>query len=202
MKYTICNTGNGKKEVKFENGLTERIIKMKGKEIFRIPNPFLTGLNKVRFPMNFEGKIKDAVLVIMNGDGDFIKNNYVFQYVDRKYGETVRLETIEKYKNAKFGYIVKFWHTGFKVKKELIKNGVEFRTGLKEVFYDSIDEAENHKKDIIKQAKTIIRKPNQLKENLERSVVTDIAHFMYNDMERRNICNSWSLEVVQQEKLA
>lgn len=199
MNYELCNYGGNVKMVVFDNGLTERVIKMKGKEIFRIPNQFLTGLDKNIVPMSFENKIKDAVLVIMNGEGDFIRNNCVFRCVDRTEGEILRLETIQKYKDAKFGYILKYWHTGYNVKKELIKNGIEFCGEINEAYYESIEEAENHKKDILKQAKVIVR---ERKDNLKRSVVTDIAHSMYNDVASRNVCASWNLEVVQEKIFA
>lgn len=64
----------------------------------------------------FSGKPKDAIQCIKDGFGDcFVKSDlfgftmeHVVRFVDRKYGEDIRRNTIEGWKNAKFAYAVKF----------------------------------------------------------------------------------------------
>lgn len=64
----------------------------------------------------FSDHIKDAITCIKEGRGDVLTQitifsfpiDYVRKYIDREYGESLRARSIEGWKNAKFGYAVKF----------------------------------------------------------------------------------------------
>lgn len=64
----------------------------------------------------FNGKIKDAVECIRNDFGDAIQQSHlpsftmyhVVRYIDREYGESIRQQSIEGWKDTVFAYGVKF----------------------------------------------------------------------------------------------
>ena len=64
----------------------------------------------------FTGRIKDAIECIRNGFGDAIQQShllgfnmdYVVRYIDREYGESIRQQSIEDWKDTVFAYGVKF----------------------------------------------------------------------------------------------
>ena len=64
----------------------------------------------------FSDCIKDAITCIREGRGDVLCQitvfsfpiDYVRKYIDREYGESLRARSIEGWKNANFGYAVKF----------------------------------------------------------------------------------------------
>lgn len=83
-----------------------------GRRFFHVPNL----LNNPTFSMSsqlFVNRIKDAIDTIRNGDGDAIKTvplfggEYVVRYLDRTYGEKIRKQTLNGWKNAKFAYALR-----------------------------------------------------------------------------------------------
>lgn len=64
----------------------------------------------------FTGRIKDAVECIRNDFGDAIQQSHLFgftmdhvvRYIDREYGESIRQQSIEGWKDTVFAYGVKF----------------------------------------------------------------------------------------------
>ena len=60
---------------------------------------------------NYIDRIKDAIDMISNGNGDCLKTsssgNRVLYFLDRKIGDDLRKETIEGWKNTKFGWTIK-----------------------------------------------------------------------------------------------
>ena len=64
----------------------------------------------------FTGRIKDAIECIRNGFGDAIQQSHllgfnmdhVVRYIDREYGESIRQQSIESWKDTVFAYGVKF----------------------------------------------------------------------------------------------
>ena len=64
---------------------------------------------------SYNGRIKDAIDMIRNGNGDCLDqektfrgvNNHVLYFLDRKIGDDLRKETIENWKNIKFGWTIK-----------------------------------------------------------------------------------------------
>lgn len=63
---------------------------------------------------NYIDRIKDAIDMISNGNGDCIKvyssGNRVLYFLDRKIGDDLRKKTIEAWKNTKFGWAIKTIH--------------------------------------------------------------------------------------------
>lgn len=118
MKYEIINE-SGKKKVKFyeENGehIVDKVRDVKtdkyGHEYVRVPNP----KNPKHINM-FTGRIKDAVEQIRFGIGDCIISNggisfgsridSVALFLDREYGDKIKNQSIDGWKNAEFGYAI------------------------------------------------------------------------------------------------
>lgn len=111
----------------------------------------------------FSGRIKDAVSMIKNGDGDCIRStnslgrhNSLLYFLDRKIGEKFRQKSLEGWKNTKFGWIIK---TGYKnsfypyeplnVKDETISLFDDDKTPM---YFKHRDEAYKHVKILIDKA--------------------------------------------------
>lgn len=62
-------------------------------------------------PSNYTDRIKDAIDMISNGNGDYLKissgGHRVLYFLDRKIGDDLRKEAIEGWKNTKFGWAIK-----------------------------------------------------------------------------------------------
>ena len=99
-------------EIRFDNQVIIRKIWQDefGREFFNVPNL----LNNPKRMSNqlFHHRIKDAVDTIRNGDADVISRvdkfglETVVRYIDRDYGEKVREQFLEGWKDAKFAHIV------------------------------------------------------------------------------------------------
>ena len=118
MDYEVI-TRDGEKAVKFtwnDNGkIRERVNFVKrnfdGYEYVCVPNP----LNPKQI-FSFRGRIKDAVEQIRTGLGDCILQarygisvfvyDDVIMYLDRKFGDEIKKQSIEGWKDAKFGYSI------------------------------------------------------------------------------------------------
>lgn len=80
------------------------------REYFSVPN-LLNNPAKIT-NQSFNHRVKDAVDTIRNGDGDVILRlksfglEKVIRYLDRDYGEKVREQFFEGWKNVKFAHIV------------------------------------------------------------------------------------------------
>lgn len=65
--------------------------------------------------LSFTGRIRDAIETIRNGDGDivtvgeFLGNSItnVVYFLNREFGEEIRKQSLEGWKDAKFGWIIK-----------------------------------------------------------------------------------------------
>lgn len=110
----------GKKFVIFEDGCECPIFNDRADgEYFSVPNwvmetspEYETLLNMhFRYSLkSFTGRIKDALLSIMNGDGDAIcySRNHIWvnYYLDREVGEQYRTMTINGFKGMTFAYVI------------------------------------------------------------------------------------------------
>lgn len=96
----------------FADGSRKKMIKINDKygKYFEVDNELNTDLKScLRF--SDSGRIKDAVEMIRNGNGDCIssmkiigKVDKVLYFLDRKVGEELRHKSLEGWKNTKFGW--------------------------------------------------------------------------------------------------
>lgn len=98
-------------EIRFNDQVLKRHIRKNesGQEFFHVPN-LLNNPKKVPNQL-FHYRIKDAVETIRSGDADellSVKRGFesVIRYIDREHGEKIRKQSIEKWKDAKFAYMI------------------------------------------------------------------------------------------------
>ena len=119
MNYEIYFKNDEKypgNRVRFENGVDYCVNTDKeGREYFPVPNIYNDMENDRILKQLFVGRIKDAITTIRKGQGDVlsVSNMFgfaesVYRFVDRIYGEEMRQKTLEGWKNAEFGYSLKF----------------------------------------------------------------------------------------------
>ena len=99
-------------EIQFNGQVITRKLRQDelGLEYFNVPN-LLNHPERITNQL-FSHRIKDAVETIRNGDGDVLVTfqpfgfENVIRYLDRDYGEKVRVQFLKGWKNAKFAYII------------------------------------------------------------------------------------------------
>jgi hypothetical protein len=173
MNYEIYTTEQGEKRVKFENGRTHCINQDKnGYEYFSIINTKED--NKLGL---FSGRIKDAVECIREGEGDclevinlFGKSEHVIRFLDRKYGENLRQQSIEGWKDTEFGYSLKFGYKNSFNGSYFIKNDKTILSlwcdnPNEYIYFKTKDEAVKYKNDIINEANRFADKYNIVRLN-------------------------------------
>lgn len=70
--------------------------------------------------LSYIGRIKDAVDMIKNGNGDCIKSTNIFgseiikvvYFVDRKVGDELRKKSLDGWKDTEFGYGIEYGYKG------------------------------------------------------------------------------------------
>lgn len=96
----------------FSDGSRKKIIKIDDKygKYFEVDNELNTSI-KTCLRFSYSGRIKDAVEMIRNGNGDCILSmkiigrvDKVLYFLDRKVGEELRHKSLEGWKNTKFGW--------------------------------------------------------------------------------------------------
>ena len=172
-KYAIFKDGSIRKEIEIDQF---------GKEYFEISDwiqgtpemdEFNYGDFKESFKNSFKWKPEDAVESIRRGYGDVIARKFLFfgkkldvvlYFLDREYGEKLRKESIEGWKDTSFGYVLYFNDT------PLNRNG-EKDYEKEDVFFDDI-------KDVIKLAENMVNNALTIASNLIDLPYTDRMGFM------------------------
>lgn len=111
----------GDVRVRFEETGDDHCTEMdeNGQRYFAIPNIINPKWQECIMGTLFVGRIKDAYESIVRGHGDVIgttqmfgplgfQTESVYRYVDREYGEALRMKTLEGWKDTIFGYNVSF----------------------------------------------------------------------------------------------
>lgn len=98
----------------FADGSRKKIIQTSDKygKYFEVDNELNTDCESVlRF--SYSGRIKDAVEMIRNGNGDCIssteftgRTDEVLFFLDRRIGEELRQKSLEEWKNTRFGWAI------------------------------------------------------------------------------------------------
>ena len=98
----------------FSDGSRKKIIKIDDKygKYFEVDNELNTSI-KTCLRFSYSGRIKDAVEMIRNGNGDCISSmkiigrvDKVLYFLDRKVGEELRHKSLEGWKNTRFGWAI------------------------------------------------------------------------------------------------
>ena len=118
MKLSEVFIKNGAQWVTDESGYGYRVINSKeynGEEYIELQNHLNTD-DESPFNKFFSGRIKDAIETIKNGDGDAIRVGRFFNietinvvhFLNREFGEEIKKQSLEGWKDAKFGWVIKF----------------------------------------------------------------------------------------------
>ena len=176
----IVNLEQNVVEIQFGDLIIQRQIKMdsEGHQFFYVPNL----LNNPTFSMSsqlFVYHIKDAIETIRNGDGDAVGTipltggEYVVRYLDRTYGEKIRKQTLNGWKNAKFAYALRIG------KLELnTSDNVALFPDIPVRYFETEDAATFYLNKLIETAKQDVERFNSLAEtdNME-SFVNELKTF-------------------------
>ena len=151
----LDNSKNGipviRKYAIFKDGTPRRIIETddKGREYFSVPNwinndPEMDDFNycnsiKKYMKHSFLVKPKDMIESVRKGYGDVMCRNFlgierVLYFLDRDYGESLRKETIEGWKEAKFAY-------GLYCDSISVNTCGQLEYGRPDVYFDSVKDA-------------------------------------------------------------
>lgn len=168
-----------------EDGIKEVAVFDDGrKSDIRIDNAghkFFSVLNRVttettRSARYFYGCIEDAVLSVKNGNGDVISasntiggNIDVLYFLDREYGNSLREKTLEGWKDAEFGYIVKIGNKnsfrGFAPITPKYEDTFYVGNNLSYALFNTKEEAQVFVDEIIDIAKGFVEETIQLNKN-------------------------------------
>lgn len=151
----LDNSKNGipviRKYAIFKDGTPRRIIETddKGREYFSVPNwinndPEMDDFNycnsiKKYMKHSFLVKPKDMIESVRKGYGDVMCRNFlgierVLYFLDRDYGESLRKETIEGWKEAKFVY-------GLYCDSISVNTCGQLEYGRQNIYFDSVKDA-------------------------------------------------------------
>lgn len=153
-EYAIFADGSRKKMI-----LTDIL----GNQYFEVDNEFNTDSNScLRF--SFSGRISDAIDTIKAGNGDCIaatrlfgRHEEVLYYLNRKIGEEYRKQTIEGWKDAKFGWTIEYGNknsfSGYAVLNTQMDNANVFAPDRPPMIFETEEEAKRYMKELIEKAK-------------------------------------------------
>lgn len=151
----LDNSKNGipviRKYAIFKDGTPRRIIETddKGREYFSVPNwinndPEMDDFNycnsiKKYMKHSFLVKPKDMIESVRKGYGDVMCRNFlgierVLYFLDRDYGESLRKETIEGWKEVKFAY-------GLYCDSISVNTCGQLEYGRQNIYFDSVKDA-------------------------------------------------------------
>lgn len=126
---------------------------------------------------SFTDRLEDAIEFIKNGFGDEFQQIHLFgfllhdvvRYIDREYGESIRKNTIEGWKDVKFSYGVKFcFLESFSAGKLICKN--EKLMGYDDTINDILTfETEKEASDFIEKVNKKVEEYYKEYSNLERT---------------------------------
>lgn len=213
MNYEVITNEHGDKHVVYPDGV-KRIVQKdeNGKEYFSIPNYRSNHSFKL-----FRDRIKDAIETIKEGNGDVLavrtlfgtKSESVHRYLDREYGESLRIKTIEGFKDAEFGYSLKFGYLNSMSGSRFIskdKKIVGFQSESEHIFFENEADANSFKLKLIAEAEEIVVKYNEVNSTKDDKKISEFVQKNYQDnivstlwavMAEPSEGNDWRLEVVQ-----
>ena len=175
LKYEIFVNENGEEKVRFDGYKKEYAVSVdeNGYKYFSIPN--------MRNPSNifksFLYRIKDAYDAIKDGDGDVLiistlfigKSMRVIRYIDREYGESVRQEFLDGWKDTKFKYCIRVTGNNTYISSFVTK---DYNLSVDEIsdnllLFDTEKEAIEEIEKIKTKSKTCIEKYNSITDDAE-----------------------------------
>lgn len=211
MDYIIYakkdDDGKESKRVKFEDGTDFFVNKTnEGMEYFPVPNNIRYNPENSLLKKLFTNRIKDAVDTIKQGDGDFLivrnlfgRTEIVYRFVDREYGENIRKQTIEGFKDAEFGYSLKFRYNksisgyNFISKDKTILSVYDNQNNY--IYFDTEEASENFKNEILNKANKIAEEYSTIAHDEEKS-----SKYLKNMFATEDIFSEVGLAIIENKK--
>lgn len=172
FRIAKCLDENGmiKEFAIFSDGSRKKLIQNDEKygKYFEVDNELNDEYSGILSSLNFSyrGRIKDAVDMIRNGNGDCIKTLYyvvlgridkVVYFIDRKIGEEVRQKSLEGWKNAKFGWAIECGNknsfSGFIMLNKKMEKISMFDEDRTPISFDNKEEAKTYIEDLVARSK-------------------------------------------------
>lgn len=186
----LDNDGNGIHEYAiFADGSRKKIIqndKQYGK-YFEVDNELNDEYkNFLRF--SFSGRIKDAVDMIRNGNGDCIQSvklfgrvDKVIYFLDRKVGEELRQKSLDGWKDTKFGWAIECGYknsfSGYSMINKKTERISVFDEERKPMTFETKEEADKNVESLIERAryyaKQLANKISGVDDEEERGKIID-----------------------------
>lgn len=137
---------------------------------------------------SYIGRIKDAVDMIKNGNGDCIKSTHIFgseiikvvYFVDRKVGDELRQKTLDGWKDTEFGYGIEYGYKGgfggYSLMNTQLESISAFSKNRKPMVFDSEDNAEAYVLSLIEKAKVYAKDMDKKLQNASKDATGEIIN--------------------------
>lgn len=178
-EYAIFADGSKKKHIETHDQY--------GK-FFTVDNELNTDGNISFLRHSFTGRIKDAVDTIRNGDGDCIVSYNLFgrvdkvlYFIDREIGEKLRQQSVEGWKDTKFGWAIECGNKnsfgGYSMLNTKSERVSVFDEDKSPITFDTKDDAEKHIQGLIERAryyaKRLVNNLHGVEDQEERGRILD-----------------------------
>lgn len=221
-EYAIFKDGSRKKRIYVDD---------KGRKYFEVDNELNDSASSSFLRRSFSGRIKDAIETIRMGNGDCLKvenffgrHESVLYFLDRTIGEEFRKNSIEGWKDTKFGWVIKVGSKnsfyGYQMLGENFMTISPFDEDKLPVYFESEKDAEKYVKGMLEKSKYFserlsakISETNDEKEKdkiidlilgeikeytgSEWSVVVDFMEDMHRNRENNYELNNMGYSIVQ-----
>lgn len=184
-EYAIFADGSRKKMI--------QINKQYGK-YFEVDNELNTDCkSSLRF--SYSGRIKDAVEMIRNGNGDCICSMFmgridkVLYFLDRQIGEELRQKSLEGWKNTKFGWAIKCGNknsfSGYSMLNKNTEQISVFDKVKTPISFESKEEAARYIEDLIERSRYYAKRlANKLSIVQNDTEIKSIVHETMDEIEK------------------
>ena len=196
MKLSEVFIKNGAKYVTDESGYEYRVINSKeynNEEYIEVRNHLNTD-DKPPFNKFFSGRIKDAIETIKNGDADALQVSRFFNieclnvihFINREFGEEIRKQSLEGWKDAKFGWVIKFGNKHSMSSPYPLNDKNEmcspFDSDRPKIF-STREEANAHISSLLDTAKTYVKKYSNMAVDKSEEEINKLQNDMFHELE-------------------
>lgn len=195
MKLSEVFIKNGAKWVTDESGYEYRVINSKefnDEEYIELQNHLNTD-DMSPFNKFFSGRIKDAIETIKNGDGDAIqvglffgkKTIDVIHFLNREFGEEIKKQSLEGWKDAKFGWVIQFGNKLSMSSPYPLNDKNEMCSPLEDrpKVFSTREEANAHIASLLDAAKTYAKKYSNMAVDKSEEEIDKLQHDMFHELE-------------------